>query len=252
MSYQVKEVANMVGVSVRTLHHYDHIGLLQPEYISPAGYRQYTDENLERLQQILFFKEVGFGLKEIQKILDDPKFDRKKALMEHKGVLEKKKQRLQKMIATVEKTIDSIQGGIKMKGHDLFGGFSMKDIEEHQEKYAKEAEEKYGEVYRKTQKKTANYSKEDWQNIMSEADTIYKRLAALSDRSSTDEKVQSAINDWREHISTHYYECTVEIFRGLGDMYVADERFTKNIDKYGEGLAAFMKEAIQEYCNRRS
>ncbi|WP_456271309.1 MerR family transcriptional regulator [Bacillus sp. AK031] len=252
MTYQVKEVAEMVGVSVRTLHHYDHIGLLQPENITPAGYRQYTDKNLERLQQIVFFKEVGFGLKEIQNILDSPMFDRKKALMDHKGVLEKKKQRLQNMIATVEKTIDSIQGGIKMEGKDLFGGFSMKEVEEHQSKYAKEAEEKYGDVYRTSQKKTADYSEADWQNIMAEADSIYKRLAALRGLPSTDKEVQSAIEDWRKHISAHYYECTIEIFRGLGDMYIADERFTKNIDKYGEGLAAFMNEAIQAYCKRQS
>ncbi|WP_201763473.1 MerR family transcriptional regulator [Chengkuizengella marina] len=250
--YKVKEVSSIVGVSVRTLHHYDRIGLLEPETTTPSGYRLYTDQNLERLQQILFFKEMDFSLQEIKEILDRPDFDRKKALKTHKEVLLKKKNRIEKMIKTVNKTLASIEGGIKMENKEMFNGFDMKEIEEHQAKYAEEAKQKYGESYEKTIQKTKNYTKEDWKNITEEANGIYNKLASRMEFGPEDEQAQKAIHEWRQHITKYYYECTIDVFRGLGDMYVADVRFTNNIDKNKDGLAEFMKQAMHVYCDKHT
>ncbi|MFS1511504.1 MerR family transcriptional regulator [Chengkuizengella sp. SCS-71B] len=251
MMYKVKEVSNIVGVSVRTLHHYDRIGLLEPETTTPAGYRLYTDQNLERLQQILFFKEMDFSLQEIKEILDRADFDRKEALKTHKEVLLKKKKRIEKMIKTVNKTLESIEGGIKMENKEMFNGFDMKKIEEHQAKYAEEAKQKYGESYEKTIQKTKNYTKEDWKNITEEANHIYSTIASRMEFGPEDEQAQKAIHEWRQHITKYYYECTIDTFRGLGDMYVADVRFTNNIDKHKEGLAEFMKQVMHIYCDKQ-
>lgn len=251
MPYKVKEVADMVGVSVRTLHHYDQIGLLKPESVTTAGYRLYTDSDLERLQQILFFKELDFNLQEIKAILDSPGFDRKHALKVHRELLMEKKKRLEKIIESVDKTLDSIEGGTEMNKKEMFEAFDMSEIEKHQEKYAEEVKKKYGntDAYKESQEKTSKYTKEDWAIIMGKQDEIYKKLADLMDKGPGDPEVQKLVGEKRQHITDNFYNCTPEIFRGLGELYVADERFTANIDKYKPGLAKFLNEAIKIYCD---
>lgn len=251
MPYKVREVADMVRISVRTLHHYDQIDLLKPAYVNPAGYRFYTDAELERLQQILFFKELEFNLQEIKDILDSPSFDRKSALEAHKDLLMEKKNRLERIIESVEKTIYSIEGGIEMDKKEMFDAFDMSKIEKHKEKYAQETREKYGNTsaYKESQEKTSKYTKNDWANIMEKWDVIYKKIADAMDKGAADPEVQEAIGEFRQHITDNFYTCTLEIFRGLGDLYVNDERFTKNIDKYKPGLAKFLREAMNIYCD---
>jgi DNA-binding transcriptional MerR regulator len=253
MAFKVKEVADLVGVSVRTLHHYDQIGLLKPESVSPAGYRLYTDHDLERLQQILFFKEIGFDLHKIKQILDSPGFDRRHALHTHRELLMEKKKRLEEIIFTVEKTIKSVEGEITMDKKEMFLGFDMSEIEKHQAKYAAEAKEKYGNTaaYQESMRKTAKYTKEDWARIMGDASRIYQKIAALMDKRPADPEVQKAVGEWRQHITDNFYNCTLEIFRGLGDLYVTDQRFTENIDKVKPGLAKFLREAMHVYCDNR-
>jgi DNA-binding transcriptional MerR regulator len=251
MALKVKEVADLVGVSVRTLHHYDQIGLLKPESVSPAGYRLYTDHNLERLQQILFFKEIGFELHQIKEILDSPSFNRRHALLSHRELLYTKKKRLEEIIRTVEKTIDAMEGEIIMDQKDMFAGFDMSEIEKHQAQYAEEAKQKYGhtDAYQQSMTKTAKYTKEDWGRITEAASRIYQRIAALMDKGPADREVQAAVAEWRQHVTDNFYNCTPEIFRGLGDLYVNDPRFTANIDKVKPGLAAFLREAMHVYCD---
>lgn len=251
MAYKVKEIADMVGVSVRTLHHYDQIGLLKSASVSPTGYRLYTDKDLERLQQILFFKELDFNLQEIKKILDTPSFDRKIALRTHRELLIEKKKRLERIIESVDKTIYSVEEGIEMSKKEMFEAFDMTEIKKHQEKYAEETRKKYGstDAYKESQKKTSTYTKEDWARIMGRQDEIYKKLAALTDRDPADPEVQELVKEKRQHITDNFYNCTPEILRGLAEMYTLDERFTTNIDKYKPGLAEFLKEAIIIYCN---
>lgn len=251
MFYKVKEVSKIVGISVRALHHYDEIGLLKPENLTEAGYRLYSDKDLERLQQILFFKELDFSLQEVKEILDNPNFDRKRALKSHKELLVEKKKRIEKIIKSVEKTIDSIEGEIEMDKKEMFDGFDMSEIERIKEKYAEEAKAKYGntEAYKESEEKTSKYTKEDWNNIQKSTEEIYKKIIDNMDKGVADPKVQAAVGELRQQITDNFYNCTPEIFRGLGDLYVADERFTKNIDKYKEGLAAFLKEAMHYYCD---
>jgi DNA-binding transcriptional MerR regulator len=249
--YKVKEVAKLAGISVRTLHHYDAIELLTPTNVGENGYRLYSEEDLARLQQILFFKELDFTLQEIKEILNNPDFDRKKALYTHKQLLEEKKHRLERIIQSVEKTIQSIEGGTVMTKKDMFEPFDMKKIEEHQKKYAKEVKEKYGgtKAYEESMQKTASYKEDDWRRIQEKGENIYKRVIETMHKGPADEEVQQLVGKFRQYITDNFYECTPEIFRGLGDLYVNDSRFTKNIDKYQPGLAAFLREAMHIYCD---
>ncbi|MCI4167617.1 MerR family transcriptional regulator [Bacillus spizizenii] len=252
MKYQVKQVADIAGVSIRTLHHYDDIQLLKPSALTDAGYRLYSDADLERLQQILFFREIGFRLDDIKEMLDHPNFDRKAALQSQKDMLMKKKQRMEEMIQTVDRTLQSIKGGEHMDKRDLFAGLSMKDIEEHQQTYADEVRKLYGrEIAEETEKRTSAYSADDWRAIMAEFDSIYRQIAARMIHGPDDAEVQSAVGAFRDHISQYHYECTLDIFRGLGEVYITDERFTNAINQYGEGLAAFLREAIIIYCDQQ-
>lgn len=251
MPYMVREVADLAGISVRTLHYYDGIGLLKPEIISSAGYRLYTDHDLERLHLILFFKELDFSLKETRNIIAGPSFDRKKALTSHKELLIEKKKRLERIIEAVDKTIHSVEGGMEMSKKEIFKVFDMAEIEKHKAKYAEEVRQKYGntDAYRESEKKTSKYSKDDWTRITADSDRIHNKLAAMMEKGPEDQRVQAAIGEWRQHITDNFYNCTPEIFRGLGDLYAADERFTANIDKFKPGLAAFMREAMHIYCD---
>ncbi|MCB2358253.1 MerR family transcriptional regulator [Clostridium estertheticum] len=251
MSYKIKEVADMVGVSVRTLHHYDQIGILKPKSVTTAGYRLYTDDDLERLQQVLFFKELDFTLLEIKEILDNPDFDRKHALKTHRELLIEKKKRLDKIIKSVDKTIDYIEGGIDMTKNEMFEGFDISEIEAHKEKYAEETKQKYGdtEAYKESLKKTSKYTKEDWARINATNGKINEKIIANMDKGIGNSEVQKAVAELRQHITDNFYDCTIEIFRGLADLYVNDERFTANIDRQKEGLAKCLSESMIYYCD---
>ncbi|MBW6410734.1 MerR family transcriptional regulator [Clostridium weizhouense] len=251
MSYKVKEVSNMVGISVRTLHYYDQIGLLKSDTITAAGYRLYTEKDLEKLQQILFFKELDFSLKEIKNIIENPGFDRKHALNNHKNLLLQKKERLEKIIDTLEKTINSIDGGKEMDKKEMFNGFDISEIENYKVKYAKEVREKYGnsEAYKENKIKTSKYTKEDWNNIMASGNLIFEKLSKLMDKPKEFSEVQDVIEEWRRYITNNFYNCTPEIFRGLGQMYIYDERFTNFINEIKPELAKFFSEAIEVYCD---
>lgn len=251
MKYRVKEVAEITRITVRTLHHYDKMGLLKPEFVSESGYRFYNDNNLERLQQILFFKEIGFNLYEIKKILDTPSFDRKKALENHKYLLIKKKERLEQVIKTVEKTINSIKEGKIMKKKEMFNGFDMNEIEKHKEKYAEEVRQKWGHTdsYRESERKTTKYTIEDWERIQTKNTEIYQKIIDYMKNGPEDPDVQEGISEWRKSITENFYNCTPEIFRGLGEMYVSDNRFTEFYEKMKPGMALFMKKAIDFYCD---
>lgn len=247
--YKVKEVSDLTGISIRMLHHYDKINLLKPSNLSEAGYRLYSEGDLEVLQQILIYRELDFSLKEIREILDDKNFDLKDALISQKKLIIEKRNRLNKIIDTIENTIKHVEEETSMSKKGMFEGLN---VNKHIKKYEKEVEEKYGEneAYKESKKRTVKYSKEDWNNINSEIDILYKELAKLKDRDVSDENVQELVNQWRMLISNNFYNCTIEIFKGLADMYIYDERFTKNIDKYGEGFTEFLSEAMKYYCDK--
>lgn len=245
MKYTVKQVAEQTGISVRTLHYYDEIGLLKPSEVTNAGYRLYDEDCLYRLQQILFFRELDFSLKDILRILNHPDFDKNEALNKHRKLLMLKRKRLDGLIALVDKTL---------KGENTmsFKEFDMTEIESVQKQYAREVEERWGDsaAFQESQGKTAKYKKEDWASITAESETIYRAFALHLADDPADPAVQKLVADWQAYITRYFYQCTNDILAGLGIMYVEDERFKQNIDRYGEGLASFMSRAISIYCKR--
>lgn len=250
--YKINEVSKLTGVSIRMLHHYDKIRLLEPSKRTDSNYRMYNDDDIARLYQILLFKELEFPLQEIKQILDDKDFNREEVLKAQRNLIFEKKQRLERILESIDDTIESLGGNVMSK--DNFKAFGYEEVKKHQEKYKEETKKRYGksDAYRESQGKTSKYSKNDWENIMQEAGAIYEELYKLMDKDPSDEKVQELIEKWRNHITTNFYNCTIEIFRGLALMYVGDERFTKNIDKYGEGLAKFMSDAMNIYCDNNT
>ena len=247
--YKINEVSKLTGVSIRMLRHYDKIRLLEPSKRTDSNYRIYNDDDISRLYQILLFKELEFPLQDIKQILDDKDFNREKALKTQRNLIFEKKQRLERILESIDDTIENLGGNVMSKNN--FKAFDYEEVKKHQEKYKEETEKRYGNsnAYKESQEKTSKYSKNDWERIMGEASIIYEELAKLMDKEPSDEKVQVLIEKWRNHITTNFYNCTIEIFRGLALMYVADERFTKNIDKYKEGLAQFMSDAKNIYCD---
>ncbi|MEY8191696.1 MerR family transcriptional regulator [Peribacillus simplex] len=241
MAMKVKELADLVGISVRTLHYYDEIGLLSPEEITESGYRLYSNDNLEMLQQILFFRELGMPLKEIKQMISSSSFDKQDALIKHQKMLLEKRSQLDKLIKTVEKSIKHMKGEIQMTNKEKFEGFDFS-----QNPYEEEARKLWGDkAVDESKAKVAGMSK-DAQKIVSE---IYIKLASIRNDSPKSEEVQEAIKEWYDCLNNNFGTYSLDAFKGLGQMYVNDQRFTKNIDKYGDGLAKFMCDAMGHFAD---
>ncbi|ADC50545.1 putative transcriptional activator tipA [Alkalihalophilus pseudofirmus OF4] len=234
---KVKDLAELVGISVRTLHHYDEIGLLKPDTISEAGYRYYSERNLDTLQQILFYKELGFSLKQIKEVLEEPGFNQQKALVWQRKMLLEKRDKLNQMILTIDKTIQYKKGDIHMTSEEKFKGFDFSH-----NPYEKEARERYGD------KKVDETAKGMTQERQEEMNNLYRELAAIRHTDPASKEAQEAIKKWfilLNKIGSY----SLDAFKGLGQMYILDDRFTKNIDQFGEGLAQFMSEAMGSYAD---
>jgi len=239
---QIKEFARIAGVSVRTLHYYDEIGLLKPARVdSITGYRYYDGRSLLRMQEILFYRELDFSLKHIAEILSSPDYDKTRALQEQRRLLILKKERLERLIAAIDGA---------GKGENVMSAFDNSEFEA----YKAEAREKWGETdaYKQHEEKTKDYSKEKWSALSGEMDCIMAAFAeCVSNAEAADsDEAQRLVNRLQRHITCHYYHCTDQILAGLGQMYVSDERFKKNIDRHAEGTAAFICEAIEVYCKK--
>lgn len=245
MRLSISETAVLTKVSVRTLHYYDEIGLLKPSDVTEAGYRYYDDEALMTLQQILFYRELDFPLKEIKYILNSPGYDRNDALMRHRELIEMKQRRLSGLLALIDNTL---KGERAMN----FEAFDMKEIEDAKEKYSREAKERWGDTqaYKESIKRTESYGKEEWNVIQEEMHRIWKAFADSMEKAPADDSVQVLVEDWKKLLTKNFYPCTIEILAGLGDMYTSDERFRKSMDCYREGTAEYMGRAIRIYCDR--
>lgn len=242
----VKEVAELAGISVRTLHHYDEIGLLHPSRTTEAGYRVYTDEDLAMLQQILFFRELGFPLKQIREIVSRPDFNRMEAMELHHKLLLEKRTRLERMIETLEKTMKHEKGEIDMSNREKFAGFDFST-----NPYEQEARKRWGDQAVDASKaKLGSLSGDEQKQLKEGMNAIYRKLADLRHTSPASDEAQEAIGEWYKFLN-RMGSYSLEAFKGLGQMYVDDERFTRNIDRFGEGLAAFMRDAMSEYADRR-
>jgi DNA-binding transcriptional MerR regulator len=239
-------------VTIRTLHHYDEIGLLSPSGRSAAGYRIYEEHDLERLQRILFYRELGFALEEIATIVDDPRTDALGHLRRQRGLLTKRIERLRKMVAAIDYEMEAREMNIKLTPEEtleVFGDF-------HPEEHAEEAEQRWGgsDAYRQSQRRVSNYTKEDWLKIKTEHDEVAANLAALfeSGAAPESEEAMAAAEAHRQHISRWFYDCSYEIHRGLGEMYVGDERFRANYDALAPGLSEFIRDTARANAKRAS
>lgn len=240
MLRKVKEVAELTGVSIRTLHHYDRIGLLSPEHVTEAGYRQYSERDLETLQQILFFRELGFPLKNIGEILQSPEYDRAEALALQREALLEKRSRLDRMIRTLENTIQDAKGEIKMTDKEKFEGFDFTN-----NPYEQEARQRWGnEAVDRSKQTLADMGPEGQKRIGGQMDALFRKLAAMRHRDPASDEVQQAIVEWHEFLNGMGQTYSPEAFKGLGQLYIQDERFTRNMDKFGEGFAKFMADAM--------
>jgi len=236
----------MAGVTVRTLHHYDHIGLLHPSDRTVAGYRLYREPDLLRLQQILFFKELDVPLDEVRRILDDPGFDQVTALEHHRKLLQRRMERLKRLVNTIDKTLDRLtEENMTLTDEELYEGFTTEQIE----RYKREARERYGTaVVEESERKAKKMSREQWKAVGAEGEAVTVALAAVANRVPGDAQVQALIarhHAWIEN----FYPCSAERYRGLGRLYVEHPEFRAFYEKYRPGLADFMSEAMNVYAD---
>lgn len=248
MAYTVRQLARMAGVSVRTLHYYDQIGLLRPSSHRPNGYREYGDDAVIELQQILFFRELGFGLKDILRILGSPDFNVREALESHRLLLEKKAERIAELLRTVDKTIQRIEGERDMDIKEYYEGFSDAQIEE----YRSEARRRWGEEkVAESEASVLKMGKERMREIQAEGGAVFQALADLMPRGVESPEVQEQITKWREWLE-HFSTYSDEAVLGLARMYSEDERFAAFYQKYHPDLPAFFTRAVEHYCARRA
>ena len=250
MGLTVGEVASLARVSVRTLHHYDEIGLLRPSERSETGYRHYSDADLATLQQVLFFKELGFGLGDIARIMHDPGFDRLEALRMQRKMLTDKSAQLALMAEAVDAAIGATEGGVRMDAKDMFEAFGEFDPKE----YEKEAEERWGDTdaYKESARRTKRYTKEDWIEVRKETEAVNEGLAALMDEGvpADDPRAMDLAELHRVNIDKRFYPVSQEMHVGLAEMYVADPRFTATYEKVHAGLARYLHDAILANAKR--
>lgn len=239
MEYSIREVAKMTGVSTRTLRYYDAIGLLKPLYTNDSGYRYYGEEELDRLQQILFYKERGLGLQCILEILDKEEFDTLGALYEHLFELQNQKIRIEKLILTVNKTIDSLEGRGKMSSAEKFEAFKQQQVQQNEEKYGEDS-------VRESNAKIMKMTEEEYKKFQN-AEALIKEKLQEAVRSHADpsgeigEEITELHKNW---ISMTWGQYRPEAHRGLAEMYVQDERFLEYYDEEVSGCAEFLKAAV--------
>lgn len=248
--YTVGDIARLAGVTVRTLHHYDEIGLLSPSGRTMSGYRLYEAGDLERLQRILCYRELGFPLTEIATIIDDPQVDPLEHLRRQHRMLTERVDRLGRIVATVEKAMEAREMGINLEPHELVEVFG----EHNPAQYAAEAEERWGDTdaFRESQRRTSTYTKDDWIRMREEASEIEGRLADAMHAGLPPDSAAAmeAAEAHRQHISRWFYDCSREMHRALGEMYVADERFTAHYEAVAAGLGPYVRDTIVANADR--
>ncbi|WP_340560247.1 MerR family transcriptional regulator [Streptomyces sp. GSL17-111] len=244
MSYAIGQVAGFAGVTVRTLHHYDEIGLLVPGERTRAGHRKYSDADLDRLQQILFYRELGFPLEEVAVLLDDPRADPSAHLRRQHALLTGRIERLRQMADAVQHAMEARKMGINLTPEEKFEVFGDFDPEQ----YAEEAEQRWGDTdaWAESQRRAASSTKEDWKAFMAEFDGIHGRIAAHLDAGTPPDaaEVLDLAEEHRLFLCRTSYDCTYDIHTGLGKMYVADPRFTAYYEAIRPGMAAYVRDAI--------
>ena len=246
-TYTVKQLAELAGITVRTLHHYDALGLLRPSARTAAGYRLYGEADLLLLQQILFFRELDFPLEQIRAIIEDPHFDQVRALERHRAMLRLEAERLTRLLETVDKTLAKLtEDNMSMTDEELYAGFSQEQIE----RYKREAREKYGEqIVEDSERRVKQMPKSHWEAINAEGDDATRQIAALAaqGKPATDAAVQGHVARHFKWV-TNFWQPNAESYAGLGQLYAENEEFRAHYEKYGPNLADFMRDAMAYYA----
>ncbi|HSH45067.1 MAG TPA: MerR family transcriptional regulator [Longimicrobiales bacterium] len=252
--WKVSEVAERARVTVRTLHHYDEINLLVPSRRTDSGYRLYTESDLERLYRILLYRELGFSLEGIARVLDDPAHDPMAALRAQRALLMEKRRRTDAVIDAVDRTLETMERGEPMSREEIMSGFDAfanapAEVRSQQAEHATEVRERWGETdaYRESMRRARGFTKADWAAIQQEASDAEKHMAELLAAGADPEgaEAMAGAESLREHISRWFYSCSHRMHAGLADMYESDPRFTAYYDQRAEGLAAFVATAIR-------
>jgi DNA-binding transcriptional MerR regulator len=247
--YTVQRLAILAGVSVRTLHYYDEIGLLKPAYTAENGYRFYKEKELLSLQQILFFRELEFPLEKIKEIMLSPGFDSLEALSDQQKLLEVKKKRIEQLLQTITTTIESLKGGVRMTDDTTFSAFNDPTYQAHKD----EVEKRWGntDAYKQSKQRVGKMSKADLERVKAEAEDISRTAAELMVKgfSCDSPEVQKQVERFYKHLH-NFYDPSYEMFKGLGQMYVDDPRFTEVYEKRAKGFAVFMRDAMVFYADK--
>lgn len=240
----VGQVAARAGISVRTLHHWDSVGLLRPSGRTTSGYRFYAEPDLERLQQVLTYRQLGFALAEISTLLDDPSVDALDHLRRQQELLAERIARLQSTAALVRRAVEAKRMDMSLDPHELREVFGDDDPMQ----YAEQAQQRWGETdaWASSQARAASYSKQDWLRVRAQAHEVEQRFAAAlaGGLPATDDEVRALAEEHRRQISRNYYDCDLEMHCRLADMYVADERFAAHYDAVAPGLAQYVHDAV--------
>lgn len=251
MKYTIKQVADMASISTRTLRYYDQIALLTPANISDAGYRLYSEKEIDRLQQILLYRSLGIKLTKIQTILDDPGFRTLAALEEHQQKLEAEKEKIDQLLATVKKTIRHTKGEIEMTAEEKFEGFKKERLDENEKLYREEIRKKYGEeTIEKSNEKFMNLSKEDYQKMQELEDELFTRLDKLAEtRNLESQEAKDIYELHKQWLLYSWPNYSAKAHKGLVQMYVADVRFANYYnDRAGKEVASLLREAVVRYA----
>ncbi len=251
LGFSIGELADLAGVTVRTLHHYDRIGLLRPGHRSAAGYRSYTEADADRLARVLGYRELGFGLDAIRRILDEPDADPREHLIRQRRLLGERIDRLRRIVTAIEATLEAqtmgTTGLTPAEKLEVFGDFDP-------DAYTDEVEERWGDTdaYKQSANRTRRYSKADWAEVAEEGEAIMAGFAAAQSAGlpATSKQAMDAAETARLQITRRFYDLSHEMHRKLGDMYVADERFTATYEKVAPGLAGYVRDAIHANADR--
>lgn len=244
MTYTVGKVAELAKISVRTLHHYDEVGLLAPSGRTEAGYRLYSVEDLERLQQILFFRELGFPLDEVARILSDPAFDRRVALKAQRTLIAEKAARTELMLVAIDDALEALEKGTHVSENEMFEVFDDFDPAE----YEAEVQERWGDTdaYKESSRRTKGYRKADWERMKAEQEAVNARMVEVfqSGTAAHDTAAMDVADEARMLIDRWFYPCSKQMHSGLAEMHLADPRFTATYEKMAPGLAQWWHDAI--------
>jgi MerR family transcriptional regulator, thiopeptide resistance regulator len=250
-TWTVGQVAERSGVTIRTLHHYDEIGLLRPSRRSASGYRLYTDEDLVRLQHVVVYRRLGFPLEEVAVLLDDPEADVAAHLRRQRAAVMSRLDELGELVTAIDRALEAEVSGMQLtpeEQRELFG-------EDFKEEYQEEARERWGdtEAWRQSQQRTSQYTKADWQAIKAEADGINARLveALQAGEPADSAAAMDAAEAHRQHISRWFYDCPAEMHANISEMYVSDPRFAKTYEDMAPGLAQYVRDAVHANAARQ-